>query len=92
MIGCKFKPVQEGRVFVDRFSVISLLIALSGQGVMNQARKVTKLKRFSDEVLDLQADERGIDSFLAIGAGENDFQVRSNALGLFKNLAARSAR
>ena len=53
-----------------------------------QPHKVTELERLSDEVFDSQPGEGGIDSLLAIGTGENHFQVGPQALGLFENLPA----
>jgi CheY-like chemotaxis protein len=39
-------------------------------------------------VVNSHPGEGGIDSFLAIGAAKNDFEVRSNALSLFEDLPA----
>ena len=56
------------------------------QSVPKYALKLTELKRLPDEVRDSQPCEGGINSLLALGACEDDFQVRLNAQGLFKNL------
>jgi hypothetical protein len=65
-----------------------LPLTLSDQSVPKYAPKITKLKGLPDKVRYSQPSEGGIDSLLAIGAGEDDSYVRSNAQGLFKNLPA----
>jgi hypothetical protein len=70
------------------FDIAATVRHLSGQDAPQETHKVRKLKRLSDEVLDSQPREVGVDSLLAIGTGKNHFQAGSQALRLFENLPA----
>jgi hypothetical protein len=65
---------------------------LGRQSVLNHDRKVSKLKGFTNEVLDLQPREGGVHNFPAISAGENHLQFRPLTLGAFKDLPAGDTR